>query len=93
MPSPGSDRFQNERFRFTTIELKNGSLITSFSELVIYFKNLFHIKEANSFCTQLLRMRFFYISDDDQKYVFEFDDNFSTTIELFTYTETPDSGI
>ena len=29
VPSPGSDRFQNEKFRFTTIELKNGNSITS----------------------------------------------------------------
>ena len=30
VPSPGSDRFQNERFRFTTIELKNGSFNNKF---------------------------------------------------------------
>ena len=86
VPNPGSDRFQNERFRFTTIELKNGSLITSFSELVIYFKNLFHIKEANPLKT-IVENEIFLNFNDDQKYVFEFDDNFSTTIELFTYTE------
>ena len=87
VPSPGSDRFQNERFRFTTIELKNGDSITSFSELVIYFKNLFHIKEANPLNT-IIENEIFLNFNDDQKYSFEFDDNFSTSIELFTYTET-----
>ena len=87
VPSPGSDRFQNERFRFTTIELKNGDSITSFSELVIYFKNLFHIKEANPLNT-IIENEIFLNFNDNQKYIFEFDDNFSTSIELFTYTET-----
>ena len=87
VPSPGSDKPQEESFRFQTIELKNGSLISSFSELVIYFKNLFHIKEANPLNT-IIENEIFLNFNDDQKYIFEFDDNFSTTIELFTYTET-----
>lgn len=85
VPNP-SDDFQNEKFRFNTIELNNGNSISTFSELVIYFKNLFHFKIGNTFKSILEGAIF--INFSTNKFNITFDDNFSENIELFTYSET-----
>ncbi len=85
VPNP-SDAFQNEKFRFNTIDLNNGNSITTFSELVIYFKNLFHFKLGNTFKKLIEGVVFVHFNTD--KFNIVFDDNFSERIELFTYSET-----
>lgn len=85
VPNP-SDNFQTEKFRFNTIDLNNGNSISTFSELVIYFKNLFHFKNGNTFKSILEGAKFMHFNND--KFNITFDDNFSETIELFTYSET-----
>ncbi|MDB2612618.1 hypothetical protein N9Z00_02515, partial [Flavobacteriaceae bacterium] len=85
VPNP-LDAFQNENFRFQTIELKNGSSISNFSDLVIYFKHLFHIKNTNPL-KLLIEESIFFNFNDKEKYRFLFDDGFSNNIDLFTYTE------
>lgn len=85
VPNP-LDAFQKEKFRFKTIELKNGSAISNFSDLVIYFKHLFHIKNTNPL-KSLIEESIFYNFDEHEEYNFLFDDGFSSNIDLFTYTE------
>ena len=85
VPNP-LDAFQKEKFRFKTIELKNGSAISNFSDLVIYFKDLFHIKNTNPL-KSLIEESIFYNFDEHEEYNFLFDDGFSSNIDLFTYTE------
>ena len=53
---------------------------------VIYFKNLFHFKNGNTFKSILEGAIFMHFNTD--KFNITFDDEFSETIELFTYSET-----
>lgn len=85
VPNP-LEKFQNERFRFTTIELKNGESISNFSDLVIHFKNLFHIKSTNPLKPIIEQSIFFNFREQDD-YKFSFAEDFSDKIDLFTYTE------
>ena len=83
--------YQNEKFKFPTIELNNGDAISNFSDLVIYYKDLFHVKESNPLKPLLEASIFFYFSDES-KYKFMFDAAFSNNIDLFTYTEALTQG-
>lgn len=85
VPNP-LEMFQNERFRFSTIELKNGESISNFSDLVIHFKNLFHIKNTNPLKPLLENSIFANYNSDE--YDIQFAPDFSDNIDLFTYTET-----
>jgi hypothetical protein len=85
VPNP-LDAFQTEKFRFQTIELKNGSSLSNFSDLVIYFKHLFHIKNTNPL-KLLIEESIFYNFNNNEEYRFLFDEGFSHNIDLFTYTE------
>ncbi|NRS87786.1 hypothetical protein HNQ02_000693 [Flavobacterium sp. 7E] len=84
VPNPSVD-FQIEKYRFNTIELKNGNSIANFSDLVIYFKNLFHFKNGNTLKTKLEETIFMKFQGD--KFNIKFDNEFSELIELFTYSE------
>ena len=85
VPNP-LDAFQQEKFRFQTIELKNGSFISNLSDLVIYFKHLFHIKHGNPL-KPIIENEIYFKFSNDEKYTFQFDDDFSFNIDLLTYTE------
>lgn len=85
VPNP-LETFQNEKFRFETIALKNGDSISNFSDLVIYFKNLFHIKSTNPLKPLIEESIFFNFNDEDE-YKFMYAEDFSEKIDLFTYTE------
>lgn len=85
VPNPLGN-FQNERFRFSTIELKNGESISNFSDLVIHFKHLFHIKNTNPLKSLIENSIFLNFNNQDD-YKFSFDECFSNNIDLFTYTE------
>lgn len=84
VPNP-SDAFQVEKFRFNTIELNNGNSISNFSELVIYFKNLFHFKNGNTLKSKLEETIFMHFQNE--QFNIRFDNEFSERIELFTYSE------
>jgi hypothetical protein len=86
VPNPGEGLDQNESFGFQTIELKNGSSISNFSDLVIYFKHLFHIKSDNKLKDIIDSVIFLKFSNEED-YSIEFDDGFSDTVDLFTYVE------
>ena len=85
VPSP-LDAFQKEKFRFKTIEFKNGTSISNFSDLVIYYKHLFHIKNGNSL-KPLIEDSIYLNFSEDEKYSFIFDQSFSNNIDLHTYIE------
>ncbi|MFT4645169.1 MAG: hypothetical protein ACI8ZX_001582 [Planctomycetota bacterium] len=87
VPSPGDGLNQIEKFGFQTIELKNGTRISNFGDLVIYFKHLFHIKFENPL-EPIIENEIFFKFNDQEKYNFEFDDDFSSTTDLLTYVET-----
>lgn len=80
------ETFQNEKFRFETIKLKSGNKISNFSDLVIHFKHLFHIKRGNTLM-DLIKISIFLNFNDKSNYTFTFDQDFSNTIDLFTYTD------
>lgn len=87
VPNPGDGLNQNESFGFQTIELKNGASISNFSDLVKYFKHLFHIKFDNPL-KPIIENEIFFKFNNEEEYNFEFDITFSFTIDLFTYVET-----
>jgi|TARA_B110000114_G_scaffold2306_1_gene2247 hypothetical protein len=87
VPNPGDGLNQNERFGFQTIELSNGGEIKNYSELVEYFKHLFHIKLENPL-KSIIENKIFLDFNNEEEYHFEFDNEFSFTIDLFTYVET-----
>lgn len=84
VPNP-LDEFQREKFGFQSINLNNGRTLTNFSELVIYFKNLFHFKSSNKLKTKIEETIF--LNFDDDGYKFLFDLNFLEDIEIFTYSD------
>lgn len=87
VPNPGDGFNQNIRFSFQTIELKSGDSLSHFTGLVKYFKHLFHIKHDNPlrpFIDDAIFLEF----NNEVEYDFEFDNDFSYTIDLFTYVET-----
>lgn len=84
VPSP-LEEFQTDKFRFPTIDLKNGETLTNFSDLVIYFKNLFHFKSSNKLKNKIDEIIF--LNFNDNSYDFQFDSDFYEDIEIFTYSD------
>lgn len=84
-PNP-LEEFQREKFGFQSINLNNGNTLTNFSELVIFFKNLFHFKSSNKLKTKIEEIIFLNFNDNNE-YKFLFDSNFFEDIEIFTYSD------
>lgn len=62
------------------IELKNGEMLQNFGQLVLHFKNLFHIKNDNSFLN-IFKKENEYWAD---KIEFEIDSSFLKNVDFFT---------
>lgn len=91
VPNPGvniSSSTRNSGYKLSRLYKSSltGKRIISFSELVLYFKSLFHIKADNS-----LKSILSYINEvekyDDKNIKIIFEDNFLEKTELFTYVD------
>lgn len=62
------------------IELKSGEVLQDFGQLVLHFKNLFHIKNDNSFLNIIKKENEHWLNEVD----FEIDEKFLNNVEFFT---------
>lgn len=91
VPNPGENvasSLRNSGYKLSKpyISSLTGERIISFSQLVLYFKSLFHIKEDNS-----LKSILEYVNNiekySEKNIKIDFDENFLEKTELFTYVD------